>query len=67
MNATTFERWCYLTSEFRRYADSVDKLAKAVFGNQQRGTPIDLVSMMAAQQSDAVETVEPDVEPKSET
>ena len=57
-------RWCYLTSEFRRYADSVDRLAKSIFGDQRRRPPIDLVAMMAAQSENA----EPEVsESKSES
>src|SRR5215472_10593764 len=31
MNDVQFQRWSYLVAEFRRYADSVDRLAKAVF------------------------------------
>jgi hypothetical protein len=34
MDATTFQRWSDLMSEFRRYVDSVDRLAKAVFGSE---------------------------------
>jgi hypothetical protein len=34
MDATTFPRWSFFMSEFRRYADSADRLAKAVFGER---------------------------------
>jgi hypothetical protein len=47
MDDATFARWSYLTSEFRRYADSVDRLAKAVFGEQHREPALDLVASMA--------------------
>jgi hypothetical protein len=62
MDDTVYTRWCFLVSEFRRYADSVDKLAKAVFAERQAPT-VDIFSLMA--QQDQVETVEP--EPASET
>jgi hypothetical protein len=65
MDDVTFTRWCYLTSEYRRYADSVDKLAKAVFGNEHRAPSLDLVAAMA-QHIDAPEPVEPE-QPESET
>lgn len=58
MDATTFHRWCYLMSEFRRYADSVDRLAKAVFGEQHRPPAIDLVAQMAQPPEDVEEAAE---------
>jgi hypothetical protein len=64
MDDATFSRWSYLTSEFSRYADSVDRLAKAVFGSEHRPPPLDLVAQMA--QADTAETVEPEHSPGSE-
>jgi hypothetical protein len=57
MDDAVYARWCFLVSEFRRYADSVDKLAKAVFVERQAPT-VDIFSLMA--QQDQVETVEPE-------
>jgi hypothetical protein len=53
MDEATFARWSYLTSEFRRYTDSVDRLAKAVFGEQHRAPAFDLVAAMAQQPEQA--------------
>jgi hypothetical protein len=57
MDDAVYTRWCFLVSEFRRYADSVDKLAEAVFVERQAQT-VDIFSLMA--QQDQVETVEPE-------
>jgi hypothetical protein len=45
MDPATFQRWCFLISEFRRYADSVDRLAKRVFVEREPGA-IDLEAAM---------------------
>jgi hypothetical protein len=65
MDAATFQRWSFLMSEFRRYADSVDRLAKAVFGGDRRPPSLDLVAQMA--RATEAETVEPEPAAASES
>jgi hypothetical protein len=62
MDEDVFTRWCFLVGEFRRYADSTAKLAKAVFADRQ-APAIDLVGQMAT--AEPVEVAEPE-SPESE-
>jgi hypothetical protein len=58
MDDAVYTRWCFLISEFRRYADSLDKLAKTVFAKRE-SQAVDIFTLMNRD----VETVEPGANP----
>jgi hypothetical protein len=55
MDPETWQRWCYLVSEYRRFALAIATLSKSVFGERRQSQDFDLVAAMAS----AVATVEP--------
>jgi hypothetical protein len=47
MDSGTWQRWCYLVSEYRRFALAIATLSKSVFAEQRQQSDFDLVAAMA--------------------
>jgi hypothetical protein len=45
---TRWQRWCYLISEFRRYASTEAQLWRAIFGERDRQPAFDIAAAFAA-------------------
>jgi hypothetical protein len=64
MDDGTFQRWNYLDTSRRRYAETASRLAKDIFGEEHRQPAMDLVSAMA--QAEDAKVAEPESDGKGD-